>query len=209
MKKFTDMQILWLKENCSGNTYREITEALNHKFGCNFETVSVLHKIKALGLGNTMVLERRYTEVQLSFMYSNKHLTYAEITERFNRHFMESKNVASIRTAMKVRGWGKFGTPPTKNRRILIDKKLVRLDVYVWECVNGPLPPGYTVIHLDNDDDNNQIDNLKLATLTTKAAFVRAGYADAPKALAPGLYAQTMLKNAIRRIEGREGKRGK
>ncbi|EMB4113217.1 HNH endonuclease [Serratia nevei] len=195
------MQILWLKENCSGNTYREITEALNHKFGCNFETISVLHKIKALGLGNTMVLERRYTEVQLSFMYSNKHLTYAEITERFNRHFMESKNVASIRTAMKVRGWGKFGTPPTKNRRILIDKKLVRLDVYVWECVNGPLPPGYTVIHLDNDDDNNQIDNLKLAPLTTKAAFVRAGYADAPKALAPGLYAQTMLKNAIRRIE--------
>ncbi|WP_440493450.1 HNH endonuclease [Serratia sarumanii] len=201
MKKFTDMQILWLKENCSGHTYREITDALNHKFGCNFETVSVLHKIKALGLGKTTVLERRYTEAQLSFMYANKQLTYAEITERFNRHFMESKNVASIRTAMKVRGWGKFGTPPTKNRRILINKKLVRLDVYVWECVNGPLPPGYTVIHLDNDDDNNQIDNLKLAPLTTKAAFVRAGYADAPKTLAPGLYAQTMLKNAIRRIE--------
>jgi len=197
MKAFTDIHILWLKENCSGHTYKEITEALNYKFGCNFKTVAVLHKIKALGLGKTMVLERRYTEEQLSFLYANKHRSYPEITERFNETFSENKNVASIRTAMKVRGWGKYGTPPTKNRRILIDKKLVRLDVYVWECVNGPLPPGYTVIHLDNDDDNNQINNLKLAPHITKASYVRAGYADAPKALAPALYAQTMLRSAI------------
>jgi hypothetical protein len=201
MKKFTDTQILWLKENCSGHTYREITEALNYKFGCNFDTVNVLQKIKALGLGKTMLLERRYTEAQLSFIYANKHRTYAEITEEFNRVFSEDKKVAAIRTTMKVRGWGKYGTPPTKNRRILIDKKLMRLDVYVWECVNGPLPQGYTVIHLDNDDDNNKIENLKLAPHITKAAYVKAGYTDAPKALAPGLYAQTMLKNVIRKIE--------
>ncbi|HEJ7989688.1 TPA: HNH endonuclease [Serratia liquefaciens] len=208
MKKFTNMQILWLKENCSGHTYREITEALNYKFGCNLDTVAVLHKIKVLGLGKTMLLERRYTEPQLTFIYANKHLTYAEITERFNRVFSETKKVRAIITAMKARGWGKYGTPPTKNRRILIGKKLMRLDVYVWECVNGPLPQGYTVIHLDNDDDNNKIENLKLAPHITKATYVRAGYADAPKSLAPGLYAQTMLKNAIRKIEGKQTGKG-
>lgn len=207
MKAFTDIQILWLKETCSGHTYKEITEALNYKFGCNFKTVAVLHKIKTLGLGNTMVLERRYTEEQLSFLYANKHRTYPEITERFNKVFSENKNIAAIRTAMKVRGWGKFGTPPTKNRRILVDKKSVRLDVYVWECVNGPMPSGYTVIHLDNDDDNNQIDNLKLAPHITKASYVRAGYADAPKALAPALYAQTMLRSAINQRTKKGAKR--
>ena len=201
MKKFTDTQIFWLKENCSGHTYREITEMLNYKFDSNFDTVAVLNKIKALGLGKTMLLERRYTEEQLSFIYANKHRTYAEITERFNRFFLENKKATAIRTAMKVRGWGKYGTPPTKNRRILINKKLVRLDVYVWECVNGSLPQGYTVIHLDNDEDNNKIENLKLAPHVTKAAYVRAGYADAPKALAPALYAKAMLQNVIRKIE--------
>jgi len=201
MKKFTDMQILWLKENCSGHTYREITEAFNYKFGCKFDTVSVLHKIKSLGLGKTMLLERQYTEAQLSFIYANKNLTYSEITERFNLAFSESKKVAAIRAAMKARGWGKYGTPPTKNRRILIDGKLVRLDVYVWECVNGPLPNGYTLIHLDNDDDNNKVENLKLAPKKTKAAYVRAGYGDAPKALAPAIYAQVMLRNHLRGLE--------
>lgn len=201
MKKFTEMQILWLKENCRGHTYREITESLNYKFNSNHDTVAVLHKIKSLGLGKTMLLERQYTEAQLTFLYANRKSSYSEITGAFNRLFSMNKTVGAIRATMKAKGWGKYGGPEKKNRRILVNKKLVRLDIYVWECVHGPIPPAYTVVHLDNDEDNNSLSNLRLAPKITKASFVRAGNADAPKALAPGLYAQIMLKDAIKRIE--------
>lgn len=55
--------------------------------------------------------------------------------------------------------------------------------------------------------------NLRLAPLHIKSMFVRAGYSDAPKVLAPGLYAAVMLKDLIGKIErkrsGQEAGRGK
>lgn len=34
----------------------------------------------------------------------------------------------------------------------------------MWECYNGPIPKGMTVVHIDEDRNNNVITNLQLLT---------------------------------------------
>jgi hypothetical protein len=65
--------------------------------------------------------------------------------------------------------------------------------------VHGKLPVGYTVIHLDNDFSNNSIDNLRAAPQDTPCLFhvrLRKNAAGS----APALYAQVMLRHAIKRL---------
>ena len=81
-----------------------------------------------------------------------------------------------------------------KAQVILVAGKHVRLDVYVWECVNGPVPPRYGVIHLDNDMRNNAISNLAVAPLIVRSMFVKAGFDSVPAAFSPALYASLILK---------------
>lgn len=208
MKKFTDMQILWLKENCNGLSYQELTEALNHRFNCNHTKTSVRTKIVGMRLGKTIRLERQYTEPQLSFLYTNRELPYVELTQAFNRVFGENKTEGAIRITMRTNGWGRTSNQSIRqDRKIEIKGRRLNLDNYVWECINGPIPPGFTVIHLDDDVENNKIDNLKLAPKFTRAAFVRNGGATAPKALAPAIYAQVMLRNAINQRTKKGAKR--
>ncbi|MGQ6441328.1 HNH endonuclease signature motif containing protein [Serratia sp. IR-2025] len=202
MKNFTDMQILWLRENCKGLSYQELTDALNYRFKCNHSKLAVRNKIVSMRLGKTIRLERQYTEAQLTFLYSNRTLPYAELTKAFNRMFGENKTEGAIRITMRVNGWGKLAGPQRrKDRKIKVGDRRLPLDNYVWECVNGPIPHGMTIIHLDGDIENNSIANLKLAPKYTNSAFINAGHGDAPKALAPALYAQIMLRNHLRSLE--------
>lgn len=80
----------------------------------------------------------------------------------------------------------------------MVAGKHVRLDVYVWECVNGPVPSGYGVIHLDNDMRNNAISNLAVAPLIVRSMFVKAGFDSVPAAFSPALYASLILKTAVK-----------
>lgn len=199
---YTDVQILFLESICNGNSYQEITEAFNRKFKTSISNKSMQNKLKDLGLRKGVVRESQYTEAQLTFLYANNHLARPELTDRFNKRFSENKRVDTIQRIMRLKGWGRYhAKAPERPRRISIKGKQIMLDRYVWECVNGPIPPGYTIIHLDNDGQNNKIDNLKLAPSHINSMFVMAGHANAPKALAPALYAKVMLESLIGRIE--------
>ncbi|CAI1514175.1 Uncharacterised protein [Serratia quinivorans] len=203
MKKITDIQTLWLKENCNGLSYQELTEALNYRFKCNHTKSSIRNKIVSMRLGKTIRLERQYTEAQLSFLYSNRQLPYVELTQAFNRIFGENKTEGAIRITMRTNGWGRLSNRSIRqDRKIEIKGRRLNLDNYVWECVNGPIPLGFTVIHLDDDVENNKIDNLKLAPNFTRSAFLRVGGGTAPKALAPALYATVMLRSQIGKMKG-------
>ncbi|WP_366539002.1 HNH endonuclease signature motif containing protein, partial [Serratia marcescens] len=183
-------------------SYQELTEALNYRFNCSHTKLSVRNKIVSMRLGKTIRLERQYTEAQLSFLYTNRELPYVELTQSFNRMFGENKTEGAIRVTMRTNGWGRHCNRSIRqDRKIEIKGRRLPLDNYVWECINGPIPLGYTVVHLDDDVENNDIDNLRLAPSFTRSAFLRAGGGTAPKALAPALYAKTMLQNVIRKIE--------
>ncbi|WP_319932069.1 HNH endonuclease [Klebsiella quasipneumoniae] len=92
------------------------------------------------------------------------------------------------------------GRKRTLPQYITVNKEKIRLDVYVYECVHGKLPTGYSVIHLDNDLNNNNIDNLRAAPKEIRRLFSGAGYSKMPQVLAPALYAQVMLRHAIKRL---------
>jgi hypothetical protein len=81
---------------------------------------------------------------------------------------------------------------------IWIKGERIRLDVYVYECVHGKVPEGYSVIHLDNDYSNNEISNLRAAPPAIRRAFSHFGYSKMPQVLAPALYAQVILRHAIK-----------
>ncbi|HFZ2125859.1 TPA: HNH endonuclease [Klebsiella pneumoniae] len=124
------------------------------------------------------------------------------ISERFNRRFCTDKKPDNIKDVKIARGWTR---EPKGRKRILpqyitVNKEKIRLDVYVYECVHGKLPSGYSVIHLDNDLNNNNINNLRAAPKEIRRLFSGAGYSKMPQVLAPALYAQVMLRHAIKRL---------
>jgi hypothetical protein len=56
---------------------------------------------------------------------------------------------------------------------ITVKNKTVNLFVHrvVWEIVNGPIPDGFTVDHINNDKQDNRIENLQL--LSAKENIVK------------------------------------
>lgn len=213
-QKYTDEQYLFLDTHCKGKTFREITEQFNHRFGTRKSVGSLSGVIRHRGLSRHIVKESRYSDVQLTFLFVNRSVGWPALTEMFNEKFGTKKSVHSIRDVMAGRGWNQKCRHGTGKglKYIYADGKRKRLDVYVWECVNGTLPLGYGVIHLDNDIQNNQIANLRAAPLHIKSMFIQNGGGDVPKILAPGLYATVMLKSLIGKIErkqsGQEANRG-
>ncbi|EFE94023.1 HNH endonuclease [Serratia odorifera] len=202
-QKYTDAQNLFLKIHCKGKTFREITDLFNYEFGTSKSPSTIAEILRQRGLDRLVTKQSRYSDEQLTYLFVNREVGWPKLTQMFNERFSTNKSVHAIKELMAGRGWNqkcKSGTGKGL-KYIYANGKRMRLDVYVWECVNGPLPTGCGVIHLDNDVQNNQIGNLRAAPLHIKSIFTQAGGGDAPKALAPALYATVMLQNVIRKIE--------
>ncbi|EOG7951613.1 hypothetical protein YA29_04890 [Klebsiella aerogenes] len=202
IEKYTPTQILFFEQNVKGVTARELTEMFNACFGTNKSIDAIRQYLRATGLSKYLEKIPRYTDEQLTFVYANKNLLISELAEKFNKRFGTQKTPQNLKDLKKKRGWSREpkNRRPNQAQRIRVNKRDIRLDVYVYECVHGRLPTGYTIIHLDNDYSNNSIDNLRAAPQGIRHAFSMSGYAQMPQVLAPALYAQVMLRHAIKRL---------
>ncbi|EAM2923103.1 HNH endonuclease [Salmonella enterica] len=199
-EKYTEFQNLYLAQNCRGKTTREITDEFNAHFGTSKSLCAISQWLRYHQLNKYIIKQEKFSEEQLSFIYLNRYMRSAELARIFNERFGTNKTPGSMADVRKSKGWTVRITSGRKQvRRIMLGKNMVRLDFYVWECVNGPVPTGYTVIHLDNNPDNNRIDNLRIAPVEIRYAFSAAGYHKLPGVLAPALYAQVMLRHAIKK----------
>lgn len=202
-KLFTDEQLLFLKNNAEGMTSHELTAAYNLQFGENRSRHTIRSTLSHNGWIGKLRPAGEYTDAQLSYLYANRDKPYTQLVESFNHRFGDNRTANGIKNALERRGW-RFnhagGKTPKKNKAqvIVVAGKRFRLDVYVWECVNGPVPPGYGVIHLDNDMRNNAISNLAVAPLIVRSMFVKAGFDSVPAAFSPALYASLILKTAVK-----------
>jgi hypothetical protein len=68
--------------------------------------------------------------------------------------------------------WHTSTTGYVVNRMVREDgeKTTIRMHRLVWELVNGPIPEGMDVDHINNDRLDNRIENLRLATRSQNLA---------------------------------------
>lgn len=110
-EKYTTTQILFLQQNVKGVTARELTEMFNACFETNKSVDAIRQYLRATGLSKFLLRAPRYTDEQLTFIYANKDLTIAELTERFNKRFGTRKMPKHIKYAKRpVGGFGSLKT---------------------------------------------------------------------------------------------------
>lgn len=88
---------VFIKQHIKRSTALELTEMFNAQFGTNKSVGAIRIWCKSHGLGKQFLIEPRYTDEQLTFIYANKNLTNAELTERFNKRFGTDKNLTISR----------------------------------------------------------------------------------------------------------------
>lgn len=75
----------------------------------------------------------------------------------------------------------------------------------IWELINGPIPHGYEIDHMDNNPSNNKIENLRVATSssnkhnTRKPSHNSSGFKGVSLHKASGRYA-AYIKNKGKKI---------
>ena len=149
-------------------------------------------------------------------------LSLAEITDAFNIHFGMNKTKSQIKSTLERRkicapkengthrGLFKPGLPNINRNKVGHERKvshgftIVRTEDddrmkhrLVWEKHYGPVPEGYTVIFLDGDKDNFNIDNLELMSRSALLAANMMQYNQADESLKPSILTLAKLKAKI------------
>lgn len=53
---------------------------------------------------------------------------------------------------------------PKGYQRVSVQGRMLYVHRVLWELVNGPIPNGHTIDHIDGNPENNRLDNLRLAS---------------------------------------------
>ena len=95
-KKYTDEQLLWIKENYTNfKSVKEATNEFNKKFFMNITESAMITKAKRLNCGK---IGCYYTQEQIDWI-KNNHKNYSsrnELTQAYNMKFSENKSVRAI-----------------------------------------------------------------------------------------------------------------
>ena len=148
--KWTDEEKEYLKEIVLGKSYNEIASLMKDKFNYDFKTSQIKSAIKRYGLttGRTGYFEKKlipWNKGKKGYMGANKTSFKKGIIPK-NHKPVGTERVDNREGYTKV----KIGEP---NRWELKHK-------VIYEKHHGKVEDGYTVIFLDGDNTNFDIDNL-------------------------------------------------
>jgi hypothetical protein len=144
----------WLRDNVKGRSLVQLTEDFNKHFGTSFKTTQIGHLKGDLNLRNG-----NDTKFKKGCVSANKGHKMSEAQKKKIEHTWFKKgqkpiNYCEVGTErINVEGYVEIKT---------INKKWVSKHRLVWEQHHGPIPKGYTVVFLDDDTTNCNIDNLRL-----------------------------------------------
>lgn len=184
----------WLKEHIDLPSFSVLRDEYNKEFGTNVTLSAIKNHVHLkLGINKTRQTHRHYTDEQLEWLKENySKLGCREACKQFNERFNESRTFSSMKnfgTNHNVRvdadvatknklicGARKDGSKrelkPVGSTRLECGRLMIKTKEgwkasgkAVWEEVNGKVPDGYTVTHLDGDTTNYSVDNLALVTI--------------------------------------------
>lgn len=147
--KYTEEQKSFLKENCSGTSYSELTDIFNNEFNLDLSLTKIQGAMKRYGLKNG--LDRRFKKGDIPFNKGKKGIRVSPGTEFKKGHI--PKNYLPVGSERIT----KDGYLEVKIKKPNVWKLKHRI---VWEKENGPVPKGFVVIFSDQDKTNISIDNL-------------------------------------------------
>ena len=153
--KWTDEEKEYLKEITPGRHYKEILELMNERFDRPF----------------------RMEQIKGAIARYKLHTGFTGRFEKGNIPFNKGKKGECPKGCEKT--WFKKGQTPINHKPVgseRIDRdgyiliKVAEPSVWklkhrvIWEKANGPIPKNYTVIFLDGDKSNTDINNLALVS---------------------------------------------
>lgn len=104
----------------------------------------------------------------------------------------------TARTRYDRRNRRDYKVPPYWRVKVAEPNTWVFLHTFLWEAVNGPVPPDHVLIYIDGDTENCVIENLELVTRGELAGLNRhADFADAPLELRRTIIAMIRVRCAI------------
>lgn len=184
-REYTEEQIEWIKGNRSGNSYQELTELFNERFGTNrtFNGIKTMctHRLHACDTHEPYTKEQDEWLIENALKYNN----YAEVAEEFNKLFGTNKvdrgiqshcvrvlNIISGRQSKAPSGWNKqpIGAELlTKEGYTLVkindtgikNKDWITKQRYIYEQHYGKIGDTDIVVFLDGDKSNYSLDNLE------------------------------------------------
>lgn len=148
---------------------RKFNKKFNKKFNRNVDVLKTLQE-------DTHITRSRYNEEEKQFFVDNKHLPINEIIKLYKDRFGEELTYHQVQA---FRRRNKLGKSKNKNAVIgteslhgdgLIWVKVAEPDVwvkkqkYLYEKYKGEVPKNASVIFLDGDKTNYDLDNLVLST---------------------------------------------
>lgn len=180
----------WITENyLRYPSYKEMAKAYNEKFGTDIKPVGLKgHARNKLGIEKPRETHRHYTKEQIEFLKENyPKYGCGKTLEMFNKRFNETRTWSSmknfgtcygihvdekvaienklkpVRAKGSKRAERNVGEVREENGRIVIKMpsgKWEQIGRGIWELNGREIPKGYSVIHLDGNVNNYNIDNL-------------------------------------------------
>lgn len=159
MRKLSDEQDQWLRNNAKGKYNDELTLMFNDMFKTAF-TIKQIDSYKT-NHGISSGLTGHFPKGHIPLNKGKKFPGHTNSTS------FKKGNVPPNRVPIGTERTEKDGYIQVKVQDGKLNKNWKLKHVKIWEDKNGPLPKGYIVIFLDGDNRNFDLDNLLAITKAT------------------------------------------
>lgn len=180
IEHYTDEQIEFLKENCRLYSRKELTEKFNEKFGTSKTMLALRQFCNKYGFNSSNNGRFKKGNITWSTGLSKEehrsHFSDESYTSMVG--ILEQRNIYEVGD-IRQRKIGGVYIPYvviSTDYSIPDRERIVPLTRYNWEKVYGPVPEGYSLLHLDGDVQNCDISNLVMVSDAERGCVVGNGW---------------------------------
>ena len=192
-KRYTELQLIFLRRGYRNLTIRELTRAFNDLFEEDRTEQMIKATLKRHGFGSG-----RTGNFEKGIRPWNKGTKGQGLTSANSGSFKKGSAPPNRRSLGSERICLKDGYILVKvaetNPHTGFPTRFKHKHAHIWEQANGPVPDGMVVFFVDGDKTHCDLGNLKLISRAELLIANQLGYSDAPADLKPSILALARLK---------------